>query len=151
MLTSTIAQRFGDVDPVERLSNLDLFADCTRAQLLRIDALTTDLSIRKDRVLIREGSVARQFIVIRTGSAQVSRQTNGGVAPVANVGTGDFLGEMALLTGSCSTATATATTDLAVLVSSIGEFRSILEIAPSMARKVERTSLARAASMDLAA
>jgi CRP-like cAMP-binding protein len=151
MLASTIAQRFGDLDPAERLSNLDLFADCTRAQLQKIDALTTDLSIRKDHVLIREGSVARQFIVICTGSAQVTRQTNDGIATVANVGTGDFLGEMALLTGTCSVATATATTDLAVLVSSIGEFRSILEIAPSMARKVERASLARAASMDMAA
>jgi CRP-like cAMP-binding protein len=151
MLASTIAQRFGDLDLVERLGDLDLFADCTRAQLQKIDALTTDLSIRKDRVLIREGSAVRQFIVIRAGSAQVTRQTNDGVATVANVGTGDFLGEMALLTGTCSTATVTATTDLAVFVSSIGEFRSILEIAPSMAHKVERASLARAASMDIAA
>jgi CRP-like cAMP-binding protein len=151
MLSSTIAQRFGDEVPAERLSSLDLFADCTKAQLQKIDALTTDLSIRKDRILIREGSAVRQFIVIRSGSAQVTRLTDEGVETVANVGTGDFVGEMALLTGTCSTATVTATTDLAVFVSSIGEFRSILEIAPSMARKVERTSLARAASLDIAA
>ena len=51
MLTSTIAQRFGVSDPVEHLSDLDLFAECTRAQLHKIDALTTDLRIPKDRIL----------------------------------------------------------------------------------------------------
>jgi CRP-like cAMP-binding protein len=70
---------------------------------------------------------------------------------VADVGPGDFLGEMALLTGTSRTATVTATTDLEVLVSSTGEFRSILEIAPSVERKVRRASLARAASMAIAA
>ena len=142
MLTSTIAQCIGD---------LDLFADCTRAQLQKIDALTTHLRIQKDRVLMREGSVAREFIVIRTGSARVTRETNHGIATVATVGTGDFLGEMALLTGTRRKATSTATTDLDVLVSSIGEFRSILEIAPSVTRRVHRAAVARAASMGIAA
>ena len=142
MLTSAIAQGIGD---------LDLFADCTQEQLQRIDALTTDLRIPKDRVLIREGSVGREFIVIRTGSARVTRETTDGVATVAIVGTGDFLGEMALLGGTRRTATATATTDLDVLVSSIGEFRSMLEIAPSVARRIHSASLARAASMGTAA
>jgi CRP-like cAMP-binding protein len=151
MIASTMAQLFGDLDAADRLRKLDLFADCTRAQLRKIDALTTDLSIPKDAVLIREGSVAREFIVIRTGSAQVTRQMDDGVATVANVGPGDFLGEIGLLTGSCRTATATATTDLEVLVCSTGEFRSILEIAPSVAHKVRRASLARAASMAVAA
>ena len=151
MISSTMAHRFGDLDPTDRLSGIDLFADCTKTQLQKIDALTTDLSIQKDAVLIREGSVAREFIVIRNGSAQVTRQTNDGVATVANVGAGDFLGEMGLLTGASRNATVTATTDLEVLVCSVGEFRSILEIAPSVAHKVQRASLARAAGMDLAA
>lgn len=151
MIASTMAQRFGDVGPADRLRELDLFADCTRAQLQKIDGLTTDLSIHKDCVLIQEGSVAREFIVILSGSAQVTRQTDDGVATLATVGAGDFLGEMALLTGACRNATATATTDLEVLVSSTGEFRSILQIAPSVARKVQRASLVRAASMDVAA
>jgi CRP-like cAMP-binding protein len=142
MLTSTTAQRIGD---------LDLFADCTKAQLQKIDALTTDLRIPKDCVLMREGSVAREFIVICSGSAQVTRETDDGITKVADVGTGDFLGEMALLTGARRTATATATTDLDVLVSSGAEFRSILKIAPSVARRVHRASVARAASLGIAA
>lgn len=134
-----------------RIDDLDLFADCTKAQLRRIGALTSYLHIPKDHVLIREGSVGREFIVIRSGSARVTRETDGGVAHLAEVGSGDFLGEMALLSGTRRTATATAITDLEVLVSSVGEFRSILELAPSVAHKVHRASAARSSSLEIAA
>ena len=134
-----------------RIDDLDLFVDCTRAQLQQISSLTSSLRIPKDHVLIREGDLAREFIVIRSGSARVTRQTDHGVTELAEVGTGDFLGEMALLSGSPRTATATATTDLTVLVSSVGEFRSILEIAPSVARKIRQASLARSTGFDIAA
>jgi CRP-like cAMP-binding protein len=133
------------------LDELDLFSDCTRAQLHQISTLTTGLHLPKDHVLIREGELGREFIVIRSGSAEVTRKIDDGVAKVADVGAGDFLGEMALLNGTRRTATATATTDLAVLVSSALEFRSILEIAPSVARRIRDASLARTSSMAIAA
>ena len=133
------------------IDDLELFAECTRSQLHRIGALTTGLHIPRDHELIREGSLAREFIVIRSGSARVTRETNHGVTQVADVGVGDFLGEMALLNGTRRTATVTAATDLDVLVSSVAEFRSIMEIAPSVARKVRRASLARTSSMAVAA
>jgi CRP-like cAMP-binding protein len=142
MLASTNALRIGD---------LDLFADCTRAQLDQISSLTTYLRIPKGQVLIREGSAAKEFIVIVSGSARVTRDTDRGIVHVADVGRGDFLGEMALLSGAPRTATAMATTDLIVLVSSVGEFRSIMEIAPSVARTVRRASVARASSLGIAA
>jgi len=142
MLASTVALRIDD---------LDLFADCTRTQLHQIAALTTGLHIPKGHVLIRQGSLAGEFIVIHSGSATVTRAVNGGVVHVADVGASDFLGEMALLNGTRRTATVTAATDLDVLVSSVGEFRSILELAPSVARKVRRASLARTSSMAVAA
>jgi|GEM_PF-1719093 len=142
MLASTVALHIDD---------LELFADCTRTQLHKIGALTTGLYIPRDHELIREGSLSREFIVIRSGSVRVTRETNDGVTQVADVGAGDFLGEMALLNGTRRTATVTATTDLYVLVSSVAEFRSILEIAPSVARKVRRASLARTSSMAVAA
>ena len=142
MLETTNALRIGD---------LDLFADCTKAQLEQISSLTTYLRIPKDHVLIREGGPAKEFIVIVDGSARVTRETDHGVVQVADVGRGDFLGEMALLSGAPRTATATATTDLVILVSSVGEFRSIMEIAPSVARKIRQASLARASRLGIAA
>jgi len=134
-----------------RIDDLDLFADCTRAQLQQIGSLTTYLRIPSGHVLIHEGDIAKEFIVILRGSARVSRHTPGGIVHVADVGPGDLLGEMALLSGSRRTATVTATSDLEVLVSSVGEFRSLLELAPSVGHKIRRASASRASGRSLAA
>jgi CRP-like cAMP-binding protein len=139
------------IPPVVRIADLELFADCTRAELRQIGSLTTYLQVPRDQVLMREGGRANEFVVIGSGTARVSRRTNDGVVTVAEVGSGDFLGEMGLLTGAGRTATVTATTDLTILVSSASEFRSILHIAPSVTDKVIRASTVRAASLDIAA
>ena len=142
MLASTAAQR---------IDELDLFAECTRAQLDRIGSLTTQLTIPAGQVLINEGGTGMEFIVILRGTARVTQRTADGDTVVADVGRGDFLGEMALLSKSRRTATVTATSDLVVLVSSVGEFRSILETAPSVARTIRQVSFARASNMVAAA
>jgi CRP-like cAMP-binding protein len=130
------------------IADLELFADCTKAELKQIRSLTTYLQVPKDQVLMREGSPAHEFIIIDSGTARVSRATDEGVAEVAEVGSGDFLGEIALLNGSRRTATATAETDLGLLVSSASEFRSILRLAPSVADKIVRTSIDRTAALE---
>jgi len=127
------------------IGELELFADCTKAELRKIRSLTTYLQVRKDQVLMQEGSPANEFIIIDSGTAEVSRATDDGIAKVAEVGSGDFLGEMALLNGSPRSATAKAATDLGVLVSSASEFRSILDLAPSVADKIRRASVDRSA------
>jgi CRP-like cAMP-binding protein len=140
-----------DPAPVVDIADLALFADCTKAELRQISSLTTYLQVPKGHVLMREGGRANEFIVIGSGTAHVSRQTDHGVVGVAEVGRGDFLGEMGLLAGTSRLATVTATTDLGVLVSSVGEFRSILRLVPSVAKKIVRASTVRAAGLDLAA
>jgi CRP-like cAMP-binding protein len=136
---------------IRRIDDLDLFADCRRSELRKIEPLTTFLRVAKDQVLMRQGDVARQFVIVGDGTARLTRQTKGEVAEVASVGSGQFIGDSALLTGSRLTATATATTDLSVFVSSASEFRSILRIAPSVAHKVRRASLIEAQGSDAAA
>jgi CRP-like cAMP-binding protein len=137
--------------PPIRINDLDLFADCSKAELRKIDSLTTFLHVSKDRVLMREGGQAKEFIIIGSGTARISRETDQGEATVADVGSGEFIGELELLARTPRAATATATTDLTVLVSSASEFQSMLRIAPSVATKVRRASVARAASLQAAA
>ena len=140
-----------DAAPIIHLSDLELFADCTRAELRQIESLTTYLQVERDRVLIREGSPAKEFIIIGSGNARISRETGEGTTTLADVGSGEFIGEMELLSKAPRAATATATTDLALLVSSASEFKSILDLAPSVADKVQRASLVRSAGLDAAA
>ena len=127
---------------VDRIDDLELFADCKKAELRRIQPLMTYLHVAKDQVLMRESDLARQFIIIvGGGTAGLTRQTGEGVAEVTDLGSGEFIGESSMLAGARTTATATAATDLAVFVSSAREFRSMLRIAPSVEHKVRRTSL----------
>ncbi len=137
--------------PPARVEDLELFAGCSKQQLRQIGALATPLHVPKGQILMREGTIGREFVIIGSGTATVSRRTAHGVAEVAEVGGGDFLGEIALLTGVPRTATATATTDLSVLVSSASEFRTMLRVAPSVAEKVRRASTARSVELSLAA
>jgi CRP-like cAMP-binding protein len=133
------------------VADLDLFARCTPTELRKIRSLMTYIEVPKDQVLVREGRTENEFIVITRGTARLTRETNGGVTKVADVGSGDHLGEMTLLSGSRWPATAAAATDLALLVSSASEFRSILQIAPSVADKLSLSSAERGTSLAVAA
>jgi CRP-like cAMP-binding protein len=121
---------------IKPLRDLELFAGCTNAQLRQIRSLTTLLQLTDGTALTREGQNPRQLMIIGGGKARLTRMTDNGIAQVADLGTGSFLGAVELLSGTPFTTTATALTDLAVYVSTVSEFRSILEIAPSVERKI---------------
>jgi CRP-like cAMP-binding protein len=125
---------------IKRLDDLELFADCKRTELRKIEPLTTMIRVPKDQVLMREGQAPQQFIVVGGGTARLIRQTDDGVKTVADLGSGEFIGESELLAGTRLTTTAVAATDLTVFVSSASEFRSMLRIAPSVADKVRASS-----------
>jgi CRP/FNR family cyclic AMP-dependent transcriptional regulator len=131
-----------------RIDKLDLFKDCTEAELRHMDSLATYLRLPKNRVLMRQRDPGREFVTIVSGHARVTRETHRGVVTVAEVGRGDFLGEIALLTGEGRTATATAITELEILVSSTAEFQRMLQVAPSVAQKIRLTSIVRAESAE---
>ena len=105
-------------------TRLDLFSACTRSELRQIDGLTTRLRLPKGRVLMREGEAPKEFVIIGSGRVRVTRDTDAGATVVSDLGSGEILGEMALLMGTHRKATATAATDLTVFVCSVSEFRS---------------------------
>jgi CRP-like cAMP-binding protein len=146
-----MAMSYGVRSSGDRLAEFELFADCTKAQLRKIDSLTTLVSVPKGRVLMKQGTPAREFLIIVSGAARITRESYDGVHTLAELGRGDMVGEMGLLTGTPRTATVTATSDLEVLACSPAEFQSILQIAPSVAHKVHRTSVVRAEENELAA
>jgi len=133
------------------IDKLELFSDCTRAELRQINSLTTRLDVSEGAVLMRQGDAPREFLIIGSGRAEVTRDTDAGATTVSELGSGQMVGEMALLMGTHRTATVTAVTDLTLFVSSVPEFRSILRIAPSVADKVRQTVEARAQGLAVAA
>ena len=129
------------------LSRLDLFADCSKAELDAIAHLLTLVDVPAGRVLIREGGRGDQILVLAEGQARVTR----GDDQVALLGQGDVVGEMALLSGGRRSATVTAVTDLTLYVGTPAEFRQILLEAPSVAAKVRAAAERRSAPLTVAA
>ena len=81
---------------------------------------------------MRQGAPGRELIVLVDGEATVERDG----ATIAVRRSGDFLGELALVTGRPRTATVIATTDLHTLVIDRLSFDRILRDVPTLATKV---------------
>ena len=88
--------------------------------------------MREGTILTREGKPGREFFVLISGTAKVTK--NG--RKVADLGPGDWLGEIALITDSPRTATVTATSPVDLLVITDRRFRTVVETMPSIALKV---------------
>ena len=91
-----------------------------------------ELDVREGTVLTREGRAGREFFVLISGTAKVTK--NG--RTIADLGPGDWLGEIALITDSPRTATVTATSPVDLLVITDRRFRTVVETMPSIAMKV---------------
>jgi CRP-like cAMP-binding protein len=119
--------------PPALFRGLNLFSNCTRAELSRIRSLTTVVEVPQGRVLIEEGRPGNEFFVIVDGRATISRAG----LRLADLESGSSFGELALLeTNGYRTATVIAETDLTLLVFSRAEFNSLYESAPTLGRKM---------------
>lgn len=126
------------------LRELPLFAGASRSQLAVIRRQLTQLRVPAGKVLVHEDARGDEFMILVEGEAVV---TQGG-RPIATLGRGDLVGEMALLQErgrGRRNATVTALTDVVLYAGSPNEFRRILEAAPSVAEKVHQTAAARTA------
>lgn len=74
--------------------------------------MSDPLSLRLGRdfpagnVLFREGETGEEMYVIQAGLVQILKRVGDGMRPLATLGRGEFLGEMAILNGKPRTATA---------------------------------------------
>jgi CRP/FNR family transcriptional regulator, cyclic AMP receptor protein len=117
---------------VELIRRVPLFAHCSKRELERIAGIADEIDLRQGKVLIREGASGREFFVLLEGAADVTK--NG--RRLNQLGSGDFFGEIALVSRSPRTATVTATTPVRALVVTERSFQRLLEDSPEIQRKV---------------
>jgi len=104
--------------------------------------------LAKGQVLFAEGDQCRNMYVISKGEISLTKEKNGLSIEVAVLNEGEFLGEMALLTDSTRTCTATAKTDASLLIYDEEEFREListnngvaLRIIEGLAQRLESTT-----------
>ena len=117
---------------VDLLKGVPLFAGCSKADLQRIASLADELDLGAGATLIREGERGREFLVIVDGTVRVTKRGK----KVRDLGSGDFIGEIALVSDVPRTATVTATSPVRLLVVTDRAFRGLIEEMPSIATKV---------------
>jgi len=93
-------------------------------------------------VLFREGEHGEDMYVIQSGRVRISRRVGGEERPLATLGRGDFLGEMAILNGKPRSATAVVVEDAKCLVIDAGTLEQMIvgnaEIALRLVKKLAR-------------
>lgn len=117
---------------IELLKRVPLFMGCSKAELQQIATLADELDLAEGATLIREGERGREFIVVAEGTVRVTRAGK----TLSELGSGDFIGEIALVADVPRTATVTATSPVRLLVVTDRAFRTVLEQMPSIATKV---------------
>jgi len=124
---------------VELIKGVPLFSGCSKRELEEIAGIADELPFEAGRALTREGATGHEFLVLVEGSAEVKRKGK----KVNTLRSGDFLGEIALITGAPRTATVTTTTPARMLVITARDFRGLLRRMPSLQMKVLEALAAR--------
>jgi CRP-like cAMP-binding protein len=117
---------------VALIRKIPLFKHCSARELGEIAAIADELDLKEGTELTHEGRAGREFFAIVEGTADVLM----GGKWINSVRGGDFLGEIALVTGRPRTATIKATSHVRVLVITARDFRRLLTNSPEIQRKV---------------
>src|SRR4051812_47143755 len=107
---------------LDLIKRVPLFAGCSKRELEDVAAIADELSLPEGRTLTKEGAAGREFVVLIDGAAEVRRKGR----KVNTLGAGDFLGEIALVTGTPRTATVKTTEPSRMLVITARDFRTLL-------------------------
>jgi CRP-like cAMP-binding protein len=122
-----VAQR-----PVDLLQRVPIFQGLDRRELERIAGSMKQRTFRAGDTVTTEGQGGVGFFVIEDGTARV---TVGG-EDRRTLGSGDYFGEVALLTDSPRTATIKAETDLRCYGMTSWDFKPLVETHGSIAWKL---------------
>ena len=104
---------------VARLTAIPLFSQLSAAEARRLAAFATETSAAEGQVLMRQGDYSTELIAVEEGTADVVR--DGSV--VANITSGDVIGEMGLLEHKPRSADVIATSPMRLLKLSHWEIR----------------------------
>ena len=118
-----------------RLKSIPLFADVPEEELTRLATFAQDVTVEAGRELVREGDFSYEFMAIEEGEAEVTR--NG--EHVADLGPGDFFGEMGLLEKTLRNATVTAKTSMRVITLTGWDLKRLERKSPQAIERVRAT------------
>jgi CRP/FNR family cyclic AMP-dependent transcriptional regulator len=122
-----------------QLKTLPLFADVPEEELKQISGFAQEVNVEAGRELVREGDFSYEFMAIEDGEAEVTRDGQ----HVADLGPGDFFGEMGLLEKTLRNATVTAKTPMKLVTLTGWDMKRMERHIPEATERVRNTLEAR--------
>ena len=116
------------------LAQTHLFAGIDADGLARIAGRMTELDVPADRVIARQGEIGTGFFVIVSGNVRVVRDGE----TLAELGPGDFFGELSVLDGKPRNAQVVTTEPTTCLALASWEFEAVVREQPSVALAILR-------------
>jgi CRP/FNR family transcriptional regulator, cyclic AMP receptor protein len=123
----------------KQLEGVGLFAGLTRQELGQLAQWTDEVAVPEGEQLATEGRFAHEFFVIEEGSADVTQ--NG--ERIAELGPGEFFGEIGLLETERRTASVVATSPMRLIVMFSREFKQMEREMPGVADRIRSAIRAR--------
>ena len=123
----------------ERLQKIPLFEGLSDDELKTLGGWTDEVEVPSGKFLVRQGAYPHEFMVIEDGSVEVTHDDN----RLAELGPGDFFGEMALLSNHPRMASIVAISDVKLVVMHERNFRAMEESMPTVAERVRAVMAAR--------
>ncbi|MFH0821013.1 MAG: cyclic nucleotide-binding domain-containing protein [Candidatus Peregrinibacteria bacterium] len=117
---------------IQILKSVPFFRELSESDLQAIVAKVIMEYYPANHVLFNEGDPAEKMYLIKRGSVEVIR----GKRVVAELGTGEFFGEMALVSDDTRNATVRTTSETELLVLQKQDFRHLLETNAGIASMV---------------
>lgn len=85
------------------------------------------LTIRANTTLFEEGEIGDKMYIIQSGAMKITKMIDGHTHTLAELGKGEFFGEMAIVSSTPRTATATAIDNVEILVFDRQGFEAMIE------------------------
>jgi len=128
----------------EQLAQVPLFSSLSKKEIRLISQLATYLEEPAGAVLVQEGKIGHEFIIVLEGEIEVRK----GDQVIATRGPGSYIGEIALLDHRPRTATVVAKTPVAIEVIGQREFAGLLAEVPELSQQLLATVARRLADLD---
>lgn len=122
-----------------RLKGIPLFADLSPQDLEHIAMLAAEVSIPAGKELVREGDYSYELLAIEEGEAKVER----GGEHIADIGPGDVVGEMGVLSKEQRNATVVATTPMRLITLDRWDTKRLRKLSPELADRLAEIISAR--------
>jgi CRP-like cAMP-binding protein len=117
---------------VKHLDGIALFERLSKDQRAEVAKQADEIDVEAGKRLVSEGRFGYEFFVISNGKAEVVR----GAEHIADLGPGDFFGEMALLGDTVRNADVVTSTPMTAMVMTDSAFRSLARRMPDVAEEI---------------